>query len=235
MLKNKAVLVISDTHFPYNHPDVIAFLSCLKAKYKFDRIVHIGDEIDWHAISFHDHDPDLMSPGDELKTAVARMQPLYRLFPKVDILESNHGSLVYRKARAFGIPRHVLKSYRSILEAPKGWSWHMELTIELSNGAKCYFHHGKSAQGLKLSQAMGMSVVQGHYHEKYSIEYWGNPLGLYWSMQVGCLVDKDTLAFEYCKNNMKRPLIGCGGIIDGLPRLFPMILNRQGRWIKKLY
>lgn len=233
-MSNAAILVISDSHFPYNHPDIIAFLKALKEKHKFDRVVHIGDEVDFHAISFHDHDPDLMSPGDELKTCINRLKPLYELFPKVDVLESNHGSLVYRKGKAFGLPRHVLKSYREVLEAPKGWNWHFELIIKASNGMPIYFHHGKSGNGLKLSQAMGMSVVQGHFHESMSIQYWANPLGLYWSMQVGCLIDKSTMAFEYCKNNLKRPLIGCGVILNGHPKLEPMILDSKGRWIKRL-
>lgn len=233
-MKNASILVISDSHFPYNHGDLIAFLRALNEKYKFDRVVHIGDEVDYHAISFHDSDPDLMSPGDELKTSIARLKPLYELFPNVDLLESNHGSLVYRKQKHHGLPRHVFKSYREILGAPKGWRWHFELVIKASNGMPIYLHHGKSSNGLKLSQALGMSCVQGHFHESMSVQYWANSLGLYWSMQVGCLIEKETLAFEYCKNNLKRPLIGCGVILSGHPKLEPMILDKSGRWIKKL-
>ena len=233
-MKNKSVLVISDSHFPYNHADIVAFLRALNERYKFDRVIHIGDEVDFHAISFHDSDPDLMSPGDELKTCINRLKPLYELFPRVDLLESNHGSLVYRKQKSNGLPRSVFKSYREILEAPRGWSWHFELVIKASNGMPIYFHHGKSGNGLKLSQAMGMSCVQGHFHETMAIQYWGNPLGLYWSMQVGCLIEKSTLAFEYCKNNMKRPMIGCGVILNGHPKLEPMVLDKNGRWTKAL-
>lgn len=231
---NRRILVISDQHFPYNHPDIIAFLRALKVKYKFDRVINIGDEVDYHSISFHEHNPDLLSPSDELETAINRLKPLYKLFPKVDVIESNHGSLVYRKGVAMGLPRHVFKSYREILEAPKGWNWHFDLTLKMSNGAYCYFHHGKAASGLKLSQSMGMSVVQGHFHEKFCIEYWGNPLGLYWSMQVACLVEDSTLAFNYNKTNLKRPIIGCGVILNGHPKLEPMVLGKNGRWIGKL-
>lgn len=231
---NSRILIISDQHFPYNHPDIIAFLKALKKEYKFDRVINIGDEVDYHAINFHEHNPDLLSPGDELQTAINRLRPLYRLFPKMDIIESNHGSLVYRKGITMGLPKHVFKSYRDILEAPRGWNWHFDLTLKMSDGKFCYFHHGKSANGIKLSQSMGMSVVQGHFHEKFCIEYWGNPLGLYWSMQVGCLVEDSTLAFNYNKTNLKRPVIGCGVIIDGQPKLEPMILGKNGRWIGKL-
>ena len=62
-MPNKCILVISDTHCPYHHPDLISFLKTIKKKYKPDRVIHIGDEVDSHAISFHDSDPDLYSAG----------------------------------------------------------------------------------------------------------------------------------------------------------------------------
>ena len=55
----KNILVISDMHHPYCHPDTVPFLKALKAKYKFDTVVCIGDEADFHDASFHDSDPDL--------------------------------------------------------------------------------------------------------------------------------------------------------------------------------
>lgn len=228
------MLVISDQHYPYNHSDIHAFLKALKAKYKPDLVINIGDELDYHAMSFHDSNPDLFSAGDELQVAIDRLKPLYRLFPRMKILESNHGSLVYRKGKFHGMPRDVFKSYREVLGAPKGWSWHFDLTVKLSDGSLCYFHHGKSSSGIKLSQSMGMKVVQGHFHEKFAVEYWGNPTGLYWSMQVGCLIDNSSYAFEYNRTNLKRPVIGCGVILEGQPRLEPMILDKNGRWIGRL-
>lgn len=226
----RSILVISDQHFPYNHPDIIAFLRALKNKYKPDKIVNIGDELDYHAISFHEHNPDLLSPSDELVTAINRMTPLFKLFPAMDLLDSNHGSLVYRKGIAHGLPRHVFKSYRDILGAPKGWKWHDDLTLKMSDGKWVYFCHGKSADVLKLSQSMGMSCVQGHFHERFEIRYWGNSLGLFWGMMTGCLIDNDSLAFAYNKVNLKRPVIGCSTILNGIPKLLPMILGKGGRW-----
>lgn len=234
MAKFKSILVISDQHFPYNHPDILALLRAIKKKYRPDKIVNIGDEIDGHSMSFHEHSPDLMSPGDELKTAINRIKPLYKLFPKMDLVESNHGSLVYRRGVFAGLPRHVFKSYREVIEAPQGWKWHPDLTLQASDGSWIYFCHGRVGDGLKLSQSMGMSCVQGHFHEKYEIRYWGNSRGLYWSMIVACLIDNDSLAFNYNKLNLKRPIIGCGIILNGQPLLIPMILKPGGRWIGKL-
>lgn len=232
-MKFKSILVISDMHQPYSHPDTLAFLKALKAKYKPDKVVCIGDEVDYHAISFHDHDQNLPSAGDELVQAIDKLHPLYSLFPRMDLLDSNHGSLVFRKALANGMPTAFFKSSREILDAPKGWKWHVELTLDTDLG-QVYFHHSKGVNAKKNSQALGMSFCQGHHHETFELSYWGNPNALLFGMTVGCLVDNKSLSMAYNKNNLKRPVIGCGVIIDGVPALIPMILNKNGRWIKKL-
>lgn len=230
----KSILVISDQHFPYNHPDIIAFLRACKTKFKPDKVVNIGDEIDWHSISFHSHDPDLLSPSDELETAIRRLKPIYKMFPEMDLVDSNHGSLVYRKAKANGLPATALKSYNEILQAPKGWKWHDHLVLKCSNGKYVYFCHGRSGDVLKNSKNVSMSFVQGHHHSKFEIRYWANELDLYWGMTVGCLIERRSLAFAYAKTTGDKQIIGCGVILDGQPRLVPMVLNKSGRWIGKL-
>jgi len=231
---NKSVLIISDTHIPYHHKDLIPFLQDLKQIIKPDRVIHIGDELDKHAMSFHDSDPDLPSAGDELKISLPIIKELETIFPVVDLLDSNHGSLVYRRSLKYGIPKAYLKHYNDFLNVGKGWQWHDDLTIKTPTGP-VYFCHGKVADVLKLAQSMGMSCVQGHYHSSFNLKYYGNSLGLYFGLQVGCLIDKDSLAFRYNKTQRARPLIGCGVIIDGLPKLIPMVLDKHGRWCGKIY
>lgn len=228
---NSVVLLISDMHIPYHHPDTVAFLTHLKKKYNPTRVICLGDELDKHALSYHDSDPDLKSAGDELRASLPVVHELEKLFPKMDILESNHGSLVWRKAKTNGIPRHYIKSYQDVLEVGEGWQWHHDLTIKLPNGNSCYFHHGKASDVLKLSQQMGMSAVQGHYHSDFSTKYWANPNGIYWGFQIGCLIDRSSYAFAYDNVNIKRPIIGTGVIVNSHPILEPMILDGTGRWI----
>lgn len=230
---NDRVLFISDMHIPYHHPDTLDFLEYLKNKYQPTRVVCLGDELDKHGLSYHDHDPDLPSAGDELRRSIPVIKEVEGLFPDMDIVESNHGSLVWRKAKTHGIPKHYIKSYSDVLGVGNGWKWSFDLTLELPNGQKCYVHHGKTSNVSRLSQQMGMCAVQGHYHESFNIEYWGNPTGLYWGMQCGCLVEDNSLAFAYNNVNIKRPLIGTGLVIDSLPVLEPMVLNSTGRWINK--
>lgn len=233
-MNNKRILVISDLHCPYQHKDTVKFLKAIKNKYKPTRVILSGDEVDNHAISFHDSDPDLSSAGDELQQAVKALKPIYELFPVAQVLESNHGSLVIRKALANGLSRKFFRSPGEILEAPKGWTWHFDISLLLPTGFHCYFHHSKGQNAKKNSQALGSSFVQGHHHEQMDIQYWGNPHALLFGMTVGCLVDDKALAMAYNKNNLKRPVIGCGVIIDGVPQLIPMVLNKKGRWTGKL-
>ena len=130
----QAILVISDMHHPYAHPDTVPFLAALKRKYKFTNVVCIGDEADFHDMSFHDSDPDLDSAGIELEKAIASLKPIYKLFPDVTVVESNHGSMVLRKALVGKLPRRVVKSYNDILEAPKGWKWVFDFKLDTPIG-----------------------------------------------------------------------------------------------------
>jgi len=227
---NSRILLISDQHAPFSHPDALDFLAHLKKKYNPTRVINVGDECDAHSLSYHEHNPDLFSAGDELKEAKKWISKLYEMFPEMDICESNHGSLVWRKAKTHGIPRHYIKSYNEVLEVGNGWKWSYELTITLPDGTKCYIHHGKISNLLRLSQSLGYHVVTGHFHELFGVNYWANSNGLYWAMSVGCLIDDESLAFEYNNMNLKRPIIGTGLIIDSMPVLEPMVLNKGGRW-----
>lgn len=231
---NKRILIISDLHCPYEHKDAVKFLKAIKKKYKPTRVILSGDEADFHNISFHDADPDLDSAGVEVEKAVRALTPIYKLFPVAEVLESNHGSLVLRKALAHGLSKKFFKGPGEILNAPKGWTWHFDIVTKLPDGTPIYFHHSKGANVKKNSQAMGSSFVQGHHHESFEIQYWGNPHALLFGMTVGCLVDTHSLAMAYNKNNLRRPVIGCAVIIDSKPILIPMTLNSKGRWIGKL-
>jgi len=221
---NSRILFISDMHIPYHHKGLLPFLEGLKVRYEPTRIICVGDELDKHAMSFHDHDPDLPSAGDELKKSLPVIKEIEKLFPKMDLIDSNHGSLLYRKAKYHGIPRHYLRGYNEVLEVGEGWKWNFDLTLDLPDGQQVYVHHGKGANALRVAQLMGMSYVAGHYHESFGVQYCSTPASLIWAMQCGCLIDRKSLAFAYSNNNMKRQVIGTGLIIDGTPILEAMAL-----------
>lgn len=228
-MKRQAILVISDMHHPYGHPDTVPFLKALKAKHKFTDIICIGDEADFHDASFHDSDPDLDSSGVELEKAIKALTPLYKLFPNVTIVESNHGSMVMRKALVGKIPRKAIRSYNEVLDAPKGWKWVFDTIVKTPLGP-VYFCHGKSGTPGRLASQYGMSCVQGHFHEKAQVTYISTPEKLMFDAHTGCLADDKSLALGYNKINPKRPIVSILIILDGIPQIVPMVLKKGGRW-----
>ena len=229
----KRILVISDMHLPYQHKDAINFLAEIKKEYKPSFVVNIGDLLDFHAINMHQHDPDLYSAGMELDKSKELIKQIESIYPKMVEVDSNHSSLVYRRALKFGMSRQFLKDYGDFLGTKK-WKWVDDLTLTMSNGQRCFFTHGRSADILKVSQTMGMSAVQGHYHTKFLVSWWANPDNLFFAMNVGCLINQKSMAFAYAKNFKTRFILGCAIILDGIPRLLPMVLNKKGDWIKQL-
>ena len=232
-MANKKILVISDMHLPYQHKDSITFLKEIKKQFKPDTTISIGDLLDQHALSFHDSSPELYSAGMELDKAKEYVRELESVFPKLTEVDSNHSSMIYRRALKHGLPKAYLKNYGDFLETRK-WKWVDDLTLTMSNGQRCFFTHGRSADVLKVSQTMGMSAVQGHYHTKFVISYWANPDNLFFGMNVGCLIDQKSMAFNYAKNFKTRFILGCGIILEGIPRLLPMVINKKGDWIGKI-
>ena len=228
------ILIISDLHYPYAHKDSLDFLKAVKSWLKPDRVVNIGDEVDYHAISFHDKDPDLDNATQELLKAREDIKKLEKLFPKMDLLHSNHGSLVFRKRKYHGLPDYIIKDYADILDVnKKNWKWHDKLILHDKYGSY-YFVHNMNKDPLKSSMSIGMNFIQGHYHTDFQIKYWSSPEALRWGISVGCLIDKDSLAFAYSRVNIRRPILGCAYIEDGIPNLIPMVLEKGNHWIGKI-
>ena len=226
------VLVIGDTHFPYAHPDAVSWLIALNRKYRFDLVLHSGDELDYHAMSFHDSDADALSAGHELEAAIRMMEPLYKEFPNMILAESNHGSLVHRKARHHGFPRRVIKSYRETIDAPAGWEWRDFIRWQSPIGQSNLLVHSLGANVLGVAKFKGLNVIQGHHHSAHSIQYWHNDeknTALF-AAQTGCLIDDTSYAMAYNKLTKERPIIGSLAVIDGTPLLLSMFLDRHGRW-----
>lgn len=231
---NRSILVIPDCHAPYEHPDTLAFLDAVRAKYQPDTVVHLGDEADKHAMSFHDSDPNLDSAGVELEKARVFMEGLHNLFPAMLLCHSNHGSMHFRKAHAHGIPVQYLRTYREVFFPQGGgeqWDWKHEHVLDLPDGSLVTFKHQPAGAVLADAAHCRTHLVCGHLHGKMSVEYAANGHETYWAMQGGCLIDNDSLAFAYGKETKYKPVLGCAVILDSVPHIIPMRLDDEGRWI----
>ena len=232
--RNKRILLLGCMHVPYEHPDTLAFLTAIKEKYKPSRIIHLGDEVDNHSVSYHESNPDLDSAGVELSKVKKRLQPYFKLFPRMDIMDSNHGSLVHRKMFSAGLPKEYLRSLGEVYGAPKGWAWSQDLTIQLPDGNKLYCCHQMNNDVLKAVMLRGVCIAQAHHHSTADVRFVSNPDHLLWGITVGCLIDRKAMAFAYNKIQLKRPIISVGLVLDGVPMILYMKLDKSGRWTKKL-
>jgi hypothetical protein len=231
----ECILVIPDIHAPYHHPDTLAFLVAVRDKFTPDLVVNLGDELDYHAMSFHDSDPNLDSAGVELERGKMFLQELYTPFPEVLVCHSNHGSMQYRRAKAHGIPVQLIKKYRDVIfpeHSAPGWSWAHNWRVQTPLGPVLFKHQ---ASGILADAAHNScNLVVGHNHGNFSVEYSASSSHLYYGMYCGCLIDKDSMAFAYGKHSLRKPIIGCAVILNGRPVLLPMVLDRGGRWTGRL-
>lgn len=231
----RRILVIGDLHTPYNHKDAMAFLESVRDSYNPDIVVCMGDETDGHAISFHDSDPNLDSAGIELEKAKIELEKLHNLFPEMLICDSNHGSLVYRRAKAHGLPVQFIKKYRDILfpeHGAPGWSWADAWVLNTPLG-QVRFQHQVSGDFMLNASHERTSLVLGHEHGRFEVQYAASSSALYFGAYAGCLIDRKSLAFAYGKLHRKKPILGCMVITDGNPQLIPMLMDDNGNWVGK--
>ena len=127
--EDSRVLVIGDTHVPFDLPTYLDFLKDTYDKYDCNRVVHIGDCVDFHALSYHETDADGMSAGDELAKAKQHLARYYKVFPEMDVIFGNHSRMVSRKAMTSGIPREWIRDYADVFGVPN-WEYHTELVID---------------------------------------------------------------------------------------------------------
>lgn len=233
-MKNETVLVISDLQIPFQHEDAFKFLDAAKKKYKPTKVVCIGDEVDFYAMSDFDRSPDGMSAGDELEAAIDQLSTVYDMFPNVMSCISNHTDRPLRRAFKYGIPKAFLKSYKEFLQAPDGWEWRDKWIID-----DVRYEHGdalKGGAGSVLNSACiqnQRSTVFGHFHSGAGIKYVASPETLQFSFNVGCLIDRHAYAFQYASTAKQKPVLGIGVVEKGIPTLVPMLLQKGGRWIGK--
>lgn len=227
------ILFISDMHIPYEHPNCMEFLAAIKKTYKPNLVVNLGDLTDWHSISFHPKDPDLLSPGEELSALKKKVKRLEAMFPEMVIIGSNHGDLPLRKLKDAGLPTNFLRPYNDIYGVGKGWTFVDDLTL-VDGKETIYVAHGISKDAVKVAAQRGVHHICGHYHTEFCVDYVSNPRNLLWGVNSGCLINREALAFAYGKLTLDRPIIGTTVVSFGTPILIPMLLKEGGLWTGKL-
>jgi len=209
-------LVIGDIHEPVSRKGYLQFSQDIYDEWDCDKVIIIGDLVDWSAISFHARNPEAPGPMDEYKTALTAIQKRYKAFPEAIVTIGNHDARPRRVAESVNIPAKFIRNYADLWETP-GWDWVQSIIID-----DVYYCHGHGKGGgntpaWNLSKKMGMSVVLGHYHSKGSIHWSANPLRRWFGMDVGCGIDDKAYAFAYAKEQVTRSILSVGVVLDGCP------------------
>lgn len=225
--RGKRVLLISDLHHPWAIDGWFEFLSDLHKKRKYDLIISMGDEVDAAGISFHEKEDGMPTASKELEMAIDSMNLMSTLFPKMYIVDSNHGSLIFRRSKFHGIPYSYLRPLPELYGCP-GYSWHNEIMLTTNLG-QVYLCHGKSATYGKLAKDERVSAVQGHYHSKSEITWHASSAGKIFNMFVGCLADQSKLAFTYSKTHSAKFINSVGELDRGG---FPHLRLVPGRYLR---
>lgn len=220
---NQTVGVIGDTHLPFEHPRYLEFLIDTFWEWGVKIVVHIGDLVDNHAISFHDTDPDGMSAKDEYEMVKTRLPLWGDAFPYVDWCLGNHDRLPMRRMKKAGLPAHLLAQNYYMM--PEGWKAAPGFVHD-----NVYYSHGIGNMGYgQMMDSKSMSAVIGHAHSGAGLLCKPTPTRFQFWMNVGCGIDIDAYAFEYAKDFPKRPVLACGIVKNGIGFLVPMDMDKYGR------
>ncbi len=217
------VLVIPDLHLPVAHKRAIDFLVDIYNKHDCNKVICIGDMIDHNAISRHIKNPLCPSAGEEYQMVLEWIQQLYDTFPEMDVIEGNHDKRPqYMAEELAGVPDFYFKEMRDVWNTPN-WKYMFDTIID-----GVYYFHGLGSSGktpaLNKSNTIHMPVVMGHTHSVAGVHYGAGPEARWFGLDVGCLIDRRAWQFAYGKHMPKKPILGCGVVIEGTPyfEIMPM-------------
>lgn len=216
-LTGKNILIIGDTHLPYELDGYLEFCKEQYDLYDCDTVIHVGDLIDSHATSRHPCIPDAYSPGDELSYSIKKLKKWYSAFPEMNVCIGNHDQRINKIASDSHISSKWLRDYNEVLKVP---NWNFKEYFEIDD---TLFTHGTGTSGIcaayNRSLNIGKNVVIGHLHSEANILYHKLSDKTVFGMIVGCGVDEESYGMNYAKNFIKKSIISCGLIIDGQPMI----------------
>jgi len=221
--------IIGDTHCPGMRKGYVEFLQRTFDAWGVNRVVHIGDLVDWHCLSYHEKNPMIHEGCKEVRDARKQIAELVAAFPEADWMIGNHDALPMRKAVTAGILPELLVSYNDFWQVD--WQVHGRHTELKIDGV--HYRHGDvmpGGQNAALKQAKNnfTSAVQGHHHTNGGVTYFANPDFRVFGLDVGCGIDAKRMQFEYGRPFKKKSVLGCGIVVNGTAAYFePWLLKSR--------
>lgn len=218
--------VIADTHIPFCHSRYLDFICKTFDRHGVTEVVHIGDVLDWYAISDYISDPSVDSGGRELQKAKAQLKKWYEIFPKVKVCIGNHDVRLAKRLQKAGLPGELVKSFNDILDI--NWDWADHHVID---GVRYIHGTGSSGATGVILRAIRtrQSTVMGHLHCHAGVMYHNGGKDEIFAMNVGCGVDEKSYAMAYAKDHTNRYTLGCGIVYHGGYAVYEP-LKRKGKY-----
>lgn len=225
-------LLFSDPHFPFHHPDSLTFLTAVRWKYNPKASYCAGDLTDSYCFSRYPKDPEQVSVTQEFAMVQEGVAKLGEVFPSLEIADSNHDARLWNRATMNGIPRRMVRPYLDVIGA-WGLDWKLkdDILFQDSLGKNWYINHQPHGTTISYTRAHGCNTAVGHCHQYHAVQRVLTPAASLWAVDIGCLIGMDRIAFGYSKNSIRFPARGCVVIIEGTPRVIPMVVDSHtGRW-----
>lgn len=212
------VLVVSDTHIPFQNKKALAKVIEIARKERPTHIVQIGDLLDQYVFSRYSRSHDLLTPEDEVKKATKQATAMWAALQKAS-----------PKAKCFQLlGNHDIRVNKRIAERlPELQSLVKTLGLYEFKGVKVLgsdrdylelggvvYCHGWLSKSLDHAKHFNRPTVHGHRHRP-AIETQGR----LWSMDVGFLGDEKQLPFSYTMSKLTSWRMAVGIVEDGQPRL----------------
>lgn len=207
------IMVIGDTHIPFEHPNYLQFCKDVKEKYGCKTVVHVGDLADNHYPSRHNTEVDAYGGEDEYNKTYNGIQKWIEAFPEVYYCIGNHDKIPERQAAVLGLGKGFIKSFREQWDIPHGWKCgteHIIGNVLFTHGINCLGKNGS----LNLAIQERMSSVIGHAHSVFGVSYNANPRDIIFGLSVGCGIDVKSYAMRYGKHYKLKPILGCGVVLS---------------------
>ena len=217
------VQAIGDTHAPAMHKRYVQHCAKIRDAWQPERFIHVGDIVDWHAISFHSREPGSPTAEQEIEAARKQLHKLHDEFPEMTILIGNHDAIPARKFQEYGLPLDLLPSrflesgWADFWDTP-GWTFIPRFgSVEVD---KVIYQHGDKGiarfpSALNNAKANFRSCVQGHHHAQAGVWWYATEKAKIFGLQTGCGVDHRVLTQSYGRKFNAKPILGCGVVIDG--------------------
>lgn len=219
----KIVGVIPDMHVSSQHPKAIEFLVDTFITRGVTHIVCIGDWFDmgWQSKKYLKN-YNMMGPKETRDATQKYLNKFGQEFPVLKYAIGNHDLRLVAKTED-DFAEDFEEALRRTYNIPEGWEFDIQFIID-----NVVYLHGTGNSGVNanynLMKSKRRSVVHGHLHSLPGITYSNNGIDITFGMNVGSLIDMNSLAFEYGVNSKEKPVNGCGIVYNSKHAEFvPMV------------